>query len=289
MFVATIGFFDGVHLGHRCLINQVLEIAQARGLQTMVVTMDRHPKCIIAPQFVPNLLTTNDERRELLTATGIDKIEFLDFNSEMMLLTARDFMKKVLKEQLGVGVLVMGYDHKFGHGGGSFDQYLQWGNECGIEVIRARELADVHASSTECRKFLMSGDIVKAEALLGHPFCISGIVVAGHRIGRELGFPTANIEVCKEKLIPKDGVYEVRVNQSYTGILNIGTRPTLDNGKDRTIEVHLIGYTGNLYGERLTIQFVRRIRDERKFDSLNELKAQIRKDLEEAQRTMHNS
>ena len=185
MFVATIGFFVCVHLGHRCLINQVLEIAQARGLQTMVVTMDRHPKCVIAPQFVPSLLTTNDERRELLTATGIDKIEFLDFNSEIMLLTARDFMQKVLKEQLGVAVLVMGYDHKFGHGGGSFDQYLQWGNECGIEVIRSRELADVHASSTECRKFLMSGDIARAEALLGHPFCISGIVVAGHGLIQE--------------------------------------------------------------------------------------------------------
>ena len=282
MFVATIGFFDGVHLGHRCLIDQVLEVARARGLQTMAVTMDRHPKCVIAPKFVPSLLTTNEERMELLTAAGIDRIEFLHFDREMMQLTARDFMQKVLKEQLGVSVLVMGYDHKFGHGGGSFGQYLQWGNECGIEVIRARELPDVHASSTECRKYLMSGDIARAEALLGHPFCISGTVVTGHRVGREMGFPTANIEVCKEKLVPKDGVYAVRVNQTLKGVLNIGTRPTLDNGNDRTIEVHLIGYTGNLYGKKLTIQFVRRIRDERKFGSLEELKTQIRKDLADA-------
>lgn len=282
MFVATIGFFDGVHLGHRCLIAQVLEMARVRGLQTMVVTMDRHPKCVIAPQFVPSLLTTNEERRELLTATGIDRIEFLNFNSEMMHLTARDFMQKVLKEQLGVSVLVMGFDHKFGHGGGSFGQYMQWGNECGIEVIRAKELPEVHASSTECRKYLMSGDITRAEALLGHPFCMSGTVVAGHRIGREIGFPTANIEVCREKLVPKEGVYAVMVNASHKGILNIGTRPTLDNGNDRTIEVHLIGYTGNLYGEKLTIQFIRRIRDEHKFDSLDKLKAQIKKDLANA-------
>lgn len=280
MFVATIGFFDGVHLGHRCLIDQVLEVARGRGLQTMVVTMDRHPKCVIAPQFVPSLLTTNEERRELLTAAGIDRIEFLHFDSGMMLLTARDFMQRVLKEQLGVGVLVMGYDHKFGHGGGSFEQYLEWGRECGIEVVRARELPGMHASSTECRRFLMAGDIAGAEALLGHPFCISGTVVEGHKVGREMGFPTANIEVCKEKLVPKDGVYAVMVNGSRRGILNIGTRPTLDNGNDRTIEVHLIGYRGNLYGERLTIQFARRIRDERKFDSMEELKAQIRKDLE---------
>lgn len=279
MFVATIGFFDGVHLGHKYLIDRVKEVADMRGLQSMIVTMDRHPKCITNPQFVPSLLTTNEEREKLLAATGIDRIEFLHFDRELMMLTAREFMQRVLKEQLGIGFLVMGYDHKFGHGGGTFEQYMQWGKECGIEIILANELHGIHASSTECRKLLMQGDIVRAESLLGHPYCLRGTVVGGHRVGRELGFPTANIDVEKEKLIPKDGVYEVLVNSTTRGVLNIGTRPTLDNGNDRTVEVHLIDYSGDLYGQTLDVRFISRIRDEKKFGSLEELKAQIRDDM----------
>lgn len=279
MFVATIGFFDGVHIGHRYLIDQVMAVARVRGLQAMVVTMDRHPKCVTNPQFVPSLLTTNKEREELLTAEGIDRIEFLHFDEEMMLLTARAFMQEVLKEQLGIGILVMGYDHKFGHGGGTFEQYMQWGKECDIEVILADELHGIHASSTECRKLLMQGKIGNAEYMLGHPYCLRGKVVAGHRVGREIGFPTANIDVEKEKLIPKDGVYEVLVNSRMRGVLNIGTRPTLDNGNDRTVEVHLIDYSGDLYGQTLDVKFISRIRDEKKFGSLDELKAQISEDM----------
>ena len=288
MFVATIGFFDGVHRGHRCLIDQVLGLAGERGERSMIVTMDRHPREVVMPDQLPKLLTSNDERLQLLKATGVDEVHVLKFDETMSKLTAREFMR-MLAENLGVNILVMGYDHHFGHDGGSFEDYQRWGRECGIEVVLAHRMEGEKASSTICRRLLAEGDVKGARHILGHEYLIMGVVVAGHRIGRQIGFPTANLKVDERKLLPKDGVYACRVQAGscgscgsggIKGILNIGMRPTLDNGSDRSVEVHIIGHCGDIYGQTLQLQLVRRIRGERKFSSLKELKTQIEQDIE---------
>lgn len=287
MFVATIGFFDGVHRGHLCLIEQVLTLARKHGKSSMIVTMDRHPREIVAPDAMPKLLTSQDERIRLLRATGVDKVHVLKFDETMSRLSAKEFMQ-MLHDRLEVDILVMGYDHHFGHDGGSFEDYRQWGKDCGIEVVLAHQLEGEKASSTICRKLLAEGDVQGAQSILGHKYMITGEVVSGHRIGRQLGFPTANLKVDEHKLLPKDGVYAcqvqdvskaIREQKGFRGILNIGTRPTLDNGNDRTVEVHILGHCGDIYGQTLQLKLVRRIRGERRFGSLDELKAQIRQDI----------
>ena len=281
MFVATIGFFDGVHRGHRCLISQVLEEARRYKLSSMAITMDCHPRSVVSTDYVPSLLTTTEERVALLKEAGIREVEVLHFDRRMSEMDAPTFMRSVLKERLGVKVLVMGYDHKFGHGGGSQEDYIGWGQECGIEVIVARELDGMYASSSEIRRKLSEGDVKSAAMLLGHPYLLTGIVETGHQIGRTLGFPTANLRIVADKLIPANGVYAVETNFGK-GIMNIGQRPTLDNGNNRSIEVHIINYDGDLYGKGIQLNFIARIREERKFANLDELRAQIHNDLEEA-------
>ena len=287
MFVATIGFFDGVHRGHLCLIEQVRALARARGEASMIVTMDRHPREVVNPEMLPRLLTSREERIAMLRASGVDRVHVLRFDEAMSRLSAREFMM-MLSKDLSVDVLVMGYDHHFGHDGGAFEDYVGWGRECCIDVVLAHRLEGEKASSTICRRLLAEGDVCGAQRLLGHEYTITGRVVAGRRIGRQLGFPTANIQVEGNKLLPKDGVYACRVREfgssgfrdSWRGILNIGIRPTLDNGNDRSVEVHIIGHPGDLYGQMLQLQLLRRIRGERRFGNLDELKAQIKSDID---------
>lgn len=281
MFVATIGFFDGVHRGHRFLISQVLEEARKEELCSMVITMDSHPKTIVGTGYIPNLLTTTEERIALLKATGIDHVEILRFDHHMSEMDAQSFMKTVLRDQLNVSTIVMGYDHKFGHGGGEIEEYIHWGRECGIKVIIADKYDKVYASSSEIRRLLNDGNVSDAAKLLGHPYILTGTVESGHQIGRTLGFPTANLHVDESKLIPASGVYAVGTNYGH-GIINIGRRPTINNGTNLSFEVHIIGYEGNLYGKDLHLEFIKRIREEKKFASTNELKAQIHKDIEQA-------
>jgi riboflavin kinase/FMN adenylyltransferase len=230
---------------------------------------------------VPRLLTTTEERVSLLKEAGIEEVEVLHFDKRMSEMDAPTFMRSVLKERLGVKVLVMGYDHRFGHGGGSKEDYIRWGKECGIEVVVARELDDVYASSSEIRRKLSEGDVRSAALLLGHPYMLTGMVESGHQIGRTLGFPTANLRIVADKLIPANGVYAVKTNLG-NGIMNIGKRPTLDNGNNRSIEVHIINYDGDLYGKGIQLDFIARIREERKFANLDELRTQIHNDLEKA-------
>ena len=281
MFVATIGFFDGVHCGHRFLISQVLEQARNAGLRSMAITMDRHPKTIVATDYVPCLLTTTEERITLLKESGIEHVEVLEFDRKMAEMTARTFMKEVLRKQLHVSVLVMGYDHRFGHGGGSHEEYIQWGEECGIKVVIARKFERHYASSSEIRRQLTEGNVAEAAKLLCHPYVLTGMVESGHQVGRTLGFPTANLRISQEKMIPATGVYAV-MTELGAGIMNIGRRPTLNNGTNLSIEVHIMNYEGNLYGRELHLSFIERIREERKFASLEELKAQIREDIRQA-------
>lgn len=284
--VATIGFFDGVHRGHQCLIDQVRQQAAARGLSSMVLTLDQHPRQVLQADYQPQLLSTLPEKTDLLTHTGIDVCRVLHFDADMCQLTAPQFMQQVLRRQLNVQVLVMGYDHRFGHGGGTMEQYVRWGREAGIEVLQAQPLQDEYASSSQCRRLLAEGRIAEATHLLGHPYQLGGQVVAGHGVGHQLGFPTANVQPDAGKLIPARGAYAVRVTladgSQHPGMLNIGTRPTLDNGTDQSIEVHLMDYEGDLYGQRLCMQFVAFLRPEQCFATRQQLISQLQHDRQQA-------
>lgn len=279
--IATIGFFDGVHRGHQCLINQ-LKSKCPTDFRTMVITMNRHPRQVVQPDFAPQLLTTTSQKLQLLYQCGADHVEILDFDWAMSQMTAPEFMQKILRGRLGVRTLVMGYDHRFGHGGGSHADYVRWGEDLGIQVILANELDGDHVSSSEIRLFLQQGDVERAAELLGRPYTISGSVVPGRQVGRKIGFPTANLKVDPSVLLPAGGVYAVWAvlpdGGRYKGMLNIGRRPTLNNGLDVSVEVNLMAFSGDLYETSLSLQLVCRLRDEQRFESIDDLQRQLRAD-----------
>lgn len=294
--IATIGFFDGVHKGHRYLFKQLNEEAAARGLKPLIVTFEEHPRTVLQSDYIPKLLSTKEERKALLSAYG--EVVMLRF-STIRDLTAEQFMIR-LKEEYGVEVLLMGYDHRFGSDGlRNPEDYRRVGSKQGIEVLRMEEYQDgtQHVSSTEIRTALEKGDVERAKELLGRPYALFGKVVHGKGLGRTIGFPTANIEPEEpNKIIPMAGVYEVKVKGERSLVngewsLVIGDC-SLVNGDcslvkgicnidaKGTIEVHLLGYKGNLYGQNLTIQFMQFIRKERQFHSLDELQQQIKADVD---------
>ena len=286
--IATIGFFDGVHIGHCHLINMLKKVARERGVEACVITFDRHPRQVVQPEWCPEMLTTLEEKTQLLEATGIDRCEVLHFDREMANQSAHDFMLHTLKEKLGVSILVTGYDNRFGHNRSEgFEDYVRYGKKIGIEVIKGEELTDGsnNVSSSSIRRMLKEGRIEDATRCLGREYQLTGTVVGGEHIGRTIGFPTANIRPDdSSKLIPANGVYAVDVWSQAGDInreramLNIGTRPTF-NGTATTIEVHIPHFAGNLYGSTLSIAFLRKIREERKFDSPEALVEQLKKDL----------
>ena len=289
-YAATIGFFDGVHQGHRFLIDRLCRIARERGMRSMVITFARHPRQVLQTDWQPQLLSTLDEKRELLRQTGVDRVEVLQFDVAMSELSAHDFMQQVLKERLGVELLLTGYDNRFGHHRAEgFDDYVNYGRELGIEVMAGEPLAvkDTNVSSSRIRKLLQEGNVADAALCLGHPYPLSGCVVHGEQIGRQLGFPTANLaldDACK--LIPERGVYAVSVSIEgdscvYGGMMNIGRRPTFE-GHHTTLEVHLLQYSGDLYGKRLTVRFIARLREERPFPDRDALIAQMNEDKQQA-------
>lgn len=285
--VATIGFFDGVHRGHRFLLGQVCRAAAARGLAASVITFPVHPRKVMQPGFQPELLTTRDEKVALLADTAVDYCIMLDFTPDLARLSAKQFMA-ILKRDYRVEALVIGYDHRFGHNRSEgFDDYVRYGRELGVEVIPAQAYSagTMTVSSSAVRSLLREGDVVGAATCLGYPFFLNGTVVNGHRIGRKIGFPTANLRVGDaEKLVPADGVYAVHVflgGQQYAGMLSIGRRPTVNNGSDRSIEVHIFHFDADVYNQPMRLSFVRRTRPELKFDSLEALVAQLHKDAEE--------
>ncbi len=282
MFAATIGFFDGVHRGHRCLIDQLMGLARERRMDTLVLTMDCHPRLVLQSDYIPRLLTTLEEKCRLLRETGISRLDVLTFDRDMARLSAEEFMREVLKPR-GVALLLMGYDHRFGHGEAVFEDYVRWGEACGIEVVKAHELSDTHVSSTTIRRLLAEGSIREAQELLGHPYLLSGTVVEGHRLGHTIGFPTANLAITPGKVLPREGAYSVRTPYGV-GMMDIGTRPTANNGSDLSVEVHLIDFSGDLYGQKLSLELVGFLREERAFPSLEALKAQLEQDRESALR-----
>ena len=293
-YVCTIGFFDGVHRGHQCLIQQVWEEARRRDARSLLITFDRHPRAVFAPSSVPALLTTAEEKMHLLRQTGVDDIHVLPFDRAMAALTAREFMQQVLKEQLGVGTLVIGYDHHFGRPvGDGFQDYCAYGREMGIDVVLARELEEEHVSSSAIRRALEAGDVGLAAHLLGRPYTWTGRVVHGHAVGRQLGFPTANLQATEPaKLLPARGAYAVYIDDSglmthQSAMLNIGHRPTLDNGSDTSVEAHIFDYEGDLYGQTLTLSFIARLREEQTFDNEEALAHQLQIDKQAALRALN--
>lgn len=289
--VASIGFFDGVHRGHLCLIEQLCQEAQRRDMSSLLVTFDRHPRTVVSPDHVPTLLITLEEKEHLLRQTGVDEITILPFTKELSLLSARDFMEQVLLRELDVRALVLGYDHAFGHGGGAFADYVRWGQEIGIDVVRAHELESLMVSSSKCRKRLEQGDVEAAGEMLGRAYTLGGTVVRGFHIGRELGFPTANLKPDEEKLIPAHGAYAVWAvlsnGERRGAMLNIGNRPTIGNGEAVSIEVNIFDYDGDLYGQRLTLEFVSRLREEQRFATREELSAQLAADETSARKILN--
>lgn len=280
---ATIGTFDGVHRGHRFLLDQVIRLARADGGRSVVVTFSNSPRSVIEPTFVPSYLTTNSEKRRLLFDFGIDDVTIKPFTTDLMQLSARQFMQQVLHDELGITTLVIGYDHRFGYNRAEgFNDYVRYGKEMGIKVVLANEYQfdGKEVSSSAIRQAVSSGNISMANDLLGYHYSIEGQVINGFHIGRTIGYPTANIQLPNNKLVPADGVYAVTVmldREEYNGMLNIGHRPTFDNGQ-RSIEVHLLDFNRNIYSERIQLRFAERIREEKRFGSIEELKAQISKD-----------
>ena len=286
--VAGIGFFDGVHLGHRSLIDRIVTTGRELNLSSAVITFSNHPREVLSENQCPLLLTTYEERMEKLAETGLDYCISLPFTKELSEFSARKFLD-LLASHYGVRCLYVGYDHRFGHDRNEgFDAYKAYGKELGISVVKAEpyEPDGMHVSSSVIRRLLEEGNINQANRLLSYPYGLWGKVVEGYRIGRKIGFPTANIvPLNAHKIIPASGVYAVKVkigDTLYGGMLNIGTRPTVHPDAPRNIEVHIFGYSGNLYGENIGILFLAFLRPERKMSDISELSLQLEKDREQA-------
>ena len=284
-YVATIGMFDGVHLGHQFVLRHVVDTARETGLQSMAITFDQ-------TMHRDQVLTSLSAKRLLLSKTGVNRIEVLQFTDELRQMTAREFMEQVLKEQLDVKILLTGYDNRFGHDRKEgFADYVKYGQELGIEV-RALPPAPSNGmgmgegptiTSSYIRRLLADGHVGKASEGLGYPYTILGRVEHGKHIGTKLGFPTANIvPVDKSQLIPAAGAYAVKVRMENSvewkhGMMNIGMRPTFD-GHQQTLEVHIFRLSENLYGQQLLVSFIERLREEQRFESIEALIGQLQQD-----------
>lgn len=285
----TIGMFDGVHRGHMCLVNNVVKLAGDTGGISVAVTFEPHPRMLLSGGDINlRFLTSLHEKEYLLARAGLDHLLVLDFNDQLRMMSACDFVERILVDMLGMKHLIVGYDHHFGYGGNVNSTTL---DDCagrhGFDVSRVDALVDgdVSVSSTLIRQLLEEGELGRANSLLGYEYILQGRVVEGKKIGRKMGYPTANIEPDWQfKLIPADGVYAVEVTTGenlYKAMLYIGTRPTLETGGNRVIEANLFGFDGDLYGKDLTIFFKHRIRGDMKFSSSELLSKQIAKDKDE--------
>ncbi len=290
--VVTIGTFDGVHRGHQKVLARLNEIAKQENGESVLFTFYPHPRLVISPNETNlRLLTTFEEKKNLLEKMGIDHLIVYPFTKEFSSLSYSDFVKTILVDQIKTKCLVIGYDHKFGKNREGGYEYLK---KCadkynfGIEKLEALLLENVNISSTIIREALESGNIEKANEFLDYQFTLNGTVVEGKKLGRTIGFPTANIESSDlYKLIPNYGVYAVQVyikNRLYNGMLNIGTRPTFNkNADNRSIEVNIFDFDDTIYGETISVFFVKKIRDEQKFDGADSLIEQLKKDKTTAQ------
>lgn len=285
--VLTVGTFDGVHLGHRKIITRLIDLAKTKNGESVIFTFDPHPRKIVSPgESNLRLLTTIEEKITLFEESGIDHLIIYPFTPEFAQLSYEQFVKEILIEKIHTKYLVVGYDHKFGKNRQGDFEFLK---NCAdrfdfhVEKLDVLLINESNISSTKIREAIQNGDFETANTFLGYPFTIHGTVIEGQKLGRQIQFPTANIETSDpDKIIPGYGVYAVTAkirNKIYQGMLNIGSRPTVNTNADhRSIEVHLFGFNDDIYGETIELQFFRKLREEQKFDSLDALKDQLEKD-----------
>lgn len=275
----ALGVFDGVHLGHQAVIESAVYAARDSGGKAFVVTFSPHPIRVIAPSRAPtSLLATLDEKGEVVEALGVDGLVVIKFDQEFAKIEAIDFVRKICAGD--VRSISVGADWRFGRErAGGVDVLMRMGVDLGfkLEVIEAVKCDGERISSTRVRQAIRDGNFDAVERMLGRPYYVSGTVIEGRKLGRNLGFPTANLRL-GELQAPKDGVWAVRVNGEYDGIANLGMRPTV-GGDERLLEVHLFDFSGDLYGKSLRVAFVGFVRDERKFSTLEDLQEQIRQDV----------
>ena len=285
MVIAT-GFFDGVHLGHRLVLEKLLSIARERGDESMVVTFWPHPRNVLQDDARNlRLLTSLSEKKDLLKGLGIDRVEVLPFTRAFSRLTTREYLGGYVKGRFGGKAILLGYDNRIGSDLLGPDEIEKVAVEVGLDVVRTGCLGTPNGkvvSSTKIREAIAAGDVESAAGMLGYNYSLTGVVVAGNRLGRTIGFPTANMRLYEPlKLLPGNGVYSVEVEslgRVFKGMCNIGTRPTVNVGSDRTVETNIFDFDEDIYGLDLKVTFRRKIRDERRFDSLDALKCQLIKD-----------
>ena len=282
--VATTGTFDGVHLGHKKILGQLVQTAKKVGGESVLLTFHPHPRLVLQPDVELKLLTSLEEKIALLEQTGLDHLIIHPFTKEFSRTPSLEFVREIMVNQIGVKQLVIGYDHHFGRNReGSFEHLKEFGPIYGFEVqeIPAFDIDEVNVSSTKIRNALSEGDVELASDYLGHPYIIGGEVIKGDQLGRTIGFPTANLDInFQHKLIPADGVYAGTVRISGThfkAMANIGRRPTIGSDK-RSVEIHVMDFEGDLYGQHLHFAVGHRLREVMTFDSLDALKAQLSAD-----------
>ena len=282
--VVTIGTFDGVHVGHRAILERLVASARREGIQSVLLTFFPHPRMVLQKESNIKLLNTISEKKQLLKEIGLDHLIVHPFTQEFSRLSAVEFVRDILVAAVNAKKVVIGYDHRFGRNRtASIDDLREFGQVYNFEVVEisAQEISEVTVSSTKIRRALEEGDVSTANKFLGYPYMLSGVVVPGKQIGRTLAYPTANLEIKeKYKLIPANGVYivfsEINGRVVY-GITSIGTNPTV-GGEDRTIETYFLDYEGDLYDHNLRIEFIAKIRDEATFERVHELQVAIQKD-----------
>ena len=291
--VVTTGTFDGVHVGHRKIINRLNQIANGVGGESVLLTFHPHPRMVLFPDdHGLELITTMDEKIKLLEEAGIDNLIIHPFTKEFSRTTSLEFIREIIVDKIGTSILVIGYDHHFGRNReGSFEHLKESGPLYGFEVeeISVQDVDDVAVSSTKIRLALQEGDVATAAKYLAHPFELTGRVIHGDKLGRKIGYPTANIEVDdKTKIIPANGVYGCYVllgEEKFNGMLNIGLRPTVE-GSVRRVEVNIFDFDREIYNESVTLVLKDRIRDEKKFDSVEQLKERLAIDKNLAERML---
>ena len=292
--IVTIGTFDGVHIGHQEIIKNLVRNANSNNNKSVILTFFPHPRMVLQKGSDLKLLSTLEEKIALLEKTGLDFLIIEPFTKDFSRLTALDFVRDILIQQLKIKKLVIGYDHHFGRNReGNFEQLTEYGSVYDFEVeeIPAQDIQNIAVSSTKIRKALEEGNIEKANTYLGYEFMLTGKVVHGRGLGKQWNYPTINIHIEEPyKIIPKSGVYVVKTtinNINVFGIMNIGYRPTVD-GKYQTIEVHLLDFNADLYGKNIQVQLAHRLRDEQKFNSVDELFTQIKHDESKARELISN-
>jgi riboflavin kinase/FMN adenylyltransferase len=279
--IVTLGTFDGVHLGHNVILDKICNIAKQENLESVLLTFFPHPRLIVSNDTEIKMLNTLSEKAILLEEKGIQNFIIHPFDKFFSELFPREFVEQVLIKQLNIQKIIIGYDHKFGKNrAADFNDLIAFGKEFGFEVeeISAKQVDEVSVSSTKIRNSLLEGNISLANAYLGYSYMLSGIVVKGNQLGRTIGFPTANIEILENyKLIPKNGVYIVTAivnKKTIFGMMNIGVKPTLGDNIP-SIEVHLLDFSEDIYGQKIQVNVIERLRDEQKFDSFESLKSQL--------------